>query len=639
MTMSKTALVTGGMGFLGTNLCLELKKRGYDVIAYDTNLWDRLSLFEKNGIEVRHKDVLDLPPLLAAAKGVDVVFHLATMCLPFSFKEPHYTLDVATKGTLNAFYAAHKNNAFFVYCSSSEVYGEALPPHSDICSRLMPTTIYGAAKLAGEYVTEAYARIHNCRDKYVIVRPFNCYSADTEILTENGYSLFPERTAEKVATLNPSTGFLEYQQPTAKQSYYYKGPMIKVQGRRTDLLVTPDHRIFQKKRWGTLWEFMQAKELLQYQGKRAIQFKADTKWQGSLSPIAQMRVPTEDWLDFLAWYLSEGNIIGLSGVRIRQTNTKNIDAIATTAKKLSYDPHITYGENGQVVVYNRSLANYLKQFGTSWTKFIPNEVKALPTNLIAKFLHTYARGDGTFNSDGSIEAIYSVSDRMLDDLSELALKAGYSPTLTTSEGRTTKQLYLRSTAEKQPLPRQEDNFTQVYYEGMVHCVTVPNGIIYVRRNGKGVWCGNCYGEYAREDLYATVVTNFVKSHLTKAPAVIHGDGKQTRDFNYVQDIVDGLITAYEKNDRLRLHPIVNLCSGVETSLEQLWAEVGKAALLMYTALPMYKFQPQLMYDTQRKGDIQRMVGDPLYARTVINWESKHTLLGGLTEYIRWMASK
>lgn len=170
----KTAMVTGGAGFVGTNLCLELKKRGYNVRCFDNNYKDRLPLMEKEGIEIFHQDVLDYPRLRSAAADCDVVFHLAVMCLPFTFKEPKYSLDVAVQGTHNAFKAAHKAGAFFVYCSSSEIYGDGKVPMAETqCPR--PTTLYGAGKAAGELVTEAYAKLHNLRDRYLIVRPFNCY--------------------------------------------------------------------------------------------------------------------------------------------------------------------------------------------------------------------------------------------------------------------------------------------------------------------------------------------------------------------------------------------------------------------------------------------------------------------------------
>lgn len=170
-----TALITGGAGFVGTNLCLELKRRGFTVVCLDNNHMEREPLFDSEGIEFLYWDVLDAERMKAACRDIDVVFHLATMCLPYSLeKDPRYTLKVSAEGTLNVFEACHSpgNNAFFVYVSSSQVYGRGHVPMEE-GQAISPTTIYGAAKAAGELVTLAHGQQHSL--PYLIVRPFNCY--------------------------------------------------------------------------------------------------------------------------------------------------------------------------------------------------------------------------------------------------------------------------------------------------------------------------------------------------------------------------------------------------------------------------------------------------------------------------------
>jgi UDP-glucose 4-epimerase len=174
----KTACVIGGAGFVGMNLCQELFKRGYTVRSLDNNYLDRLQKQTDLGIETFHSDILDgWLGIYKAVEEADVVFHLAIICLPQTFKEPHYSLEVATKGLYNSLRAAREAGAFFVYCSSSEVYGSLLPAQFEFYETdpYRPTTIYGAAKASGELITQAYAYLHSLRDKYLIVRPFNCY--------------------------------------------------------------------------------------------------------------------------------------------------------------------------------------------------------------------------------------------------------------------------------------------------------------------------------------------------------------------------------------------------------------------------------------------------------------------------------
>jgi intein/homing endonuclease len=73
----------------------------------------------------------------------------------------------------------------------------------------------------------------------------NCYSEDTEILTENGWKKFYAlEVGEKVATLNPQTGELEYQAPIRYYKFRYKGKMLLINGKRINLLVTSNHKLY-----------------------------------------------------------------------------------------------------------------------------------------------------------------------------------------------------------------------------------------------------------------------------------------------------------------------------------------------------------------------------------------------------------
>lgn len=175
--IGKLALVTGGLGFIGTNLSRELTKRGYVVRVLDYNQ-DRVLWAEQQGDwEVWYTNILN-GDLKKAVDGVDVVFNLATICLQESLKNPELCIETAVQGNMRVLKATHQAQAFFVHISSSEVYGDTKTPIFEE-SPLKPTTIYGAAKAAGELITEAYCRLHHLRDKYIIVRPFNSYGPES----------------------------------------------------------------------------------------------------------------------------------------------------------------------------------------------------------------------------------------------------------------------------------------------------------------------------------------------------------------------------------------------------------------------------------------------------------------------------
>ena len=103
------------------------------------------------------------------------MYHLAVQCVRRSLGDPMQSHDVNATGTINVLEAARRHGVSrFVYCSSSEVYGNTstglLDEDESMCR---PVTVYGAAKLAGEFYTHAYRQTYGLPT--MIVRPFNAY--------------------------------------------------------------------------------------------------------------------------------------------------------------------------------------------------------------------------------------------------------------------------------------------------------------------------------------------------------------------------------------------------------------------------------------------------------------------------------
>jgi UDP-glucose 4-epimerase len=167
-------LVTGGAGFIGSELVRQLLAAGSKVRVLDdlsTGKRENLAGLE---VELRVGSILDRGALDVAMQDVDRLFHLACLGLRRSIHDPVGVHAVNATGTLAVIEAARRHGtAHLVHVSSSEVYGSAerVPMDEDHPTR--PTTPYGASKLAGEAYARAAFLTYGL--PVVIVRPFNAY--------------------------------------------------------------------------------------------------------------------------------------------------------------------------------------------------------------------------------------------------------------------------------------------------------------------------------------------------------------------------------------------------------------------------------------------------------------------------------
>jgi UDP-glucose 4-epimerase len=165
----RKALVTGGLGFIGSHLVDRLLDDGWGVTVLDSLLTGRRSnLAHRRGdpsLKVIEGDVRDLKAVSRAAKGCDAVFHLAAHALMrVSVKDHRADLDYNIVGTMNVLESmvANKVNDF-VFASTSALYGEAeVVPTPETYSGIQ-TSLYGAAKLAGEGYASAFAEFSPIR--------------------------------------------------------------------------------------------------------------------------------------------------------------------------------------------------------------------------------------------------------------------------------------------------------------------------------------------------------------------------------------------------------------------------------------------------------------------------------------------
>jgi len=137
---------------------------------------------------------------------------------------------------------------------------------------------------------------------------------------------------------------------------------------------------------------------------------------------------------------------------------------------------------------------------------------------------------------------------------------------------------------------------------------------------------NTYGPKHREDRYACVITNFIKQALEGEDPVIHGDGQQSRDFSYVDDIVEGII----KLGKLVDGEIINIGSGKDINM----LDLAKIVWKLFGS----DIEPRLSYSEVRPNDVRKLQADNSLARTY-GFRPENSLEAGLEKYINWMKEK
>jgi UDP-glucose 4-epimerase len=169
-------LVTGGAGFIGSNLIRALQERGDDVRVLDNFSTGFRANLEGLDLEIVEGELRSYERVHNAVRGTEVVYHLGALgSVPRSVQDPLTSNAVNVEGTLNVLLAARDEGIRrVVFASSTSVYGTeaTLPTRED--ERLDPVSPYGAAKLAAERYCAAFSRVYEAFET-VVLRYFNVY--------------------------------------------------------------------------------------------------------------------------------------------------------------------------------------------------------------------------------------------------------------------------------------------------------------------------------------------------------------------------------------------------------------------------------------------------------------------------------
>lgn len=183
------AIVTGGAGFIGSNLIKELLDTGIDVISIDSYIAGKkqniLPFLQNKHFKDVECDVRDYENLKKAFDGVDIVFHQAASKKNVCLKDPRQDLEVNGGGTFNILEISRDFGVKkVVHASTGSVYGEAQILPQTESHPLNPVSYYGVSKLAGERYAKAFEHLYDLNVS--ILRYFHVYGPNQEWGTFGG---------------------------------------------------------------------------------------------------------------------------------------------------------------------------------------------------------------------------------------------------------------------------------------------------------------------------------------------------------------------------------------------------------------------------------------------------------------------
>jgi DNA-directed RNA polymerase II subunit RPB2 len=369
---------------------------------------------------------------------------------------------------------------------------------------------------------------------------FCCYDPQTEVLTDKGWIAFPDLTMDHtVASLQTSSGksALQYVKPQEVMTYDFDGKMYKVESTQIDLFVTPNHR---------MWTATHAKpndyhiELAEdiYGARRLYkknvenyiplscvwpaEFECDSAGVpvrltiGGTEGNSQVSMIFEDWLMFFGIWMTAG-FVHQRTVTFAAHKQRVKDALHSIYERnpsLDLRNNKDYIDDTDLHSYcfnNVIFANYMKPYsGDAINKCLPEWVWSLSPAHASLLLDGMMLGDEHSMPNGA-RCYDTLSKQLADDVQRIALHAGFSANkyetsktaVCKAEGHDIVQssvdAYRLTIVDVQNTPLVNKNIKPdgsdrhdnwVDYTGKVYCCRVDGpGVIYVRRNGKPVWCG------------------------------------------------------------------------------------------------------------------------------------------------------
>jgi thymidylate synthase (FAD) len=346
--------------------------------------------------------------------------------------------------------------------------------------------------------------------RFLMRERHGCFDDATEVLTDLGWRRWPEVHGRELFATRSRDGRLEYQHASRLIRKEFRGHMLGFKGASIDLLVTPDHRILASTMTTLAGRSSPTYRLQPAHGVlwKAHRHTATAAWSGPAVEFFEfdgIRVLAGPFLRLVGFFIGDGNLPPAeSHLLFNLRKSREIAFLERTVGEAGFELK-RWGERYAVPVAPGMRALFSACY-MAREKVIPRRLLKLSPSLLQ------ALWEGLRESDGSVqprrgadrETFSTTSRELADGVQILALKLGRSASVRPhkvrpGDGHYGRKLRWRVTVytgrnSSPALCRTREVAASQMgvenYDGLIHCVQVPNGTLYVRRNGYPIWSGN-----------------------------------------------------------------------------------------------------------------------------------------------------
>lgn len=332
------------------------------------------------------------------------------------------------------------------------------------------------------------------RLKHLVSDKIHCLTADHDVLTSTGWKPIATITLEdKVACLINNE--LKYEHPIALHHYpEYKGKMYRIANQQIDLDVTANHRMYVADHNSSEYKLEKAEDIVSKHKK----YKHDAQWnvKDYQYMLFDKTVDMEAWLFMFGMWVTDGLLYDY-GISWIYHNKSQHDFVYKNVVKLGFD--CKYYEH-TITIYDDALTNCLKSqrvFVMNYgDRHMPDWVWNLSSDQCKTLINSMLFACEFMYEDANNKQYLTHSERLANDMMKLCLHAGWTCNIRVEIWNSIfKMYYCEINKDGAVFVNASDNVSTQHeemYEGSasVYCLSVPNEVFYVRRNGKGVWTGN-----------------------------------------------------------------------------------------------------------------------------------------------------